>query len=112
MTFYSADTSKIQFNSAVKADLKAPASGPYANILFAEAPGLAPSQFIFDDNRGFNMQGVIYLPSREVVFNSNSSARSQKMTAVVRKVIFNATRWTITSAAGGSGAIKMARLVK
>ncbi len=111
VTFYFADTSKIQFNSAVKADLRAPTTGTYANVLFAEPAGLSHSQFIFNDNLGFLMQGIMYLPSREVVFNSNSTLRSQQITAVMRKVIFNQTRWTLTPPGGASGA-KMARLIQ
>ncbi len=113
VTFYFADTSKIQFNSAVKATLSAPTSGTYKDVLFAETSGLSPSQFIFDDSLGFTLTGILYLPSREVVFNSGSTTRSQSMTAVVRKVIFNSTKWTLTPyGGGGSGAAKMARLVK
>lgn len=113
VTFYYADTSKIQFNSAVKATLSAPTTGAYKDILMAEKEGLSGSQFIFNDNLGFEMTGVLYLPSREVVFNSNSTARSYKMTAVMRKVIFNQTKWTITSyyAGSGSGTVS-ARLLK
>lgn len=111
VTFYYADTSKIQFNSAVKATLKAPTTGTYKDILMAEAAGLSATQFIFDDNLGFDMTGILYLPSREVVFNSGTTTRSHKMTAVMRKVIFNSTRWNLTPYnGGGSGGVANARL--
>jgi hypothetical protein len=75
--------------------LKAPTSGPYADFLFAEAAGLSNTQFICDDNLGFDMTGIMYLPSRDVVFNSTSSVRAEKMTAVMNTVIFNGVKWNL-----------------
>jgi hypothetical protein len=95
VTFYFMDTSKIQFNSAVKATLKAPTSGTYKGFVFAEKEGLSDSQFIFNDSLGFDVEGNIYLPSREVVFNSNSSMRSKKMTVVSRTMILNQVKWKL-----------------
>jgi hypothetical protein len=95
VTFYFADTSKIQFNSAVTATLTAPTSGTYKGFLFAEKEGLSDSQFIINDNLGFGMEGNIYLPSREVVFNSNSSLRTKKITLVSRTMIFNNVKWKL-----------------
>lgn len=115
VTFYFADTSKIQFNSAVKATLKPPKSGTYEDILFAEKSGLSQSQFIFDDSKGFDMWGVMYLPSRQVVFNSDSKNQSHKITAVFDSVIFNQTNWTLTAYevdGGKSSAGASARLVE
>ena len=117
VTFYFADTSKIQFNSAVKASLSAPKTGPYADFLFAEATGLSNSQFIFDDNKGFDMTGVIYLPSRDVVFNSSTKIETRKITAVMNTVIFNGVTWNLVhydngKGGGSGGSATTARLVK
>jgi Flp pilus assembly protein TadG len=113
VTFYYADTSKIQFNSAVSATLKAPTSGTYKGFLFAEKEGLSDSQFIINDNLGFGMEGRIYLPSREVVFNSNSSLRSKKMTVVSRTMILNNVNWQIEAYdQDNSGANAEVRLTK
>jgi len=113
VTFYFADTSKIQFNSAVKATLKAPTSGTYKGFLFAEKEGLSDSQFIINDNLGFAMEGNVYLPSRELVFNSNSSLRTNKMTVVSRTMIFNNVKWKLEPyEQGKSGAIAEVRLTK
>jgi Flp pilus assembly protein TadG len=103
VTFYFEDTSKIQFNSAVKASLKAPTSGTYADFLFAEKSGLSNTQFIFDDNQGFDMTGIMYLPSRDVVFNSSTSVRAEKMTAVMNTVIFNGIKWNLVHYDNGGG---------
>lgn len=115
VTFYFADTSKIQFNSAVKATLSAPKSGTYANFLFAEKSGLSNSQFIFDDNKGFDMTGIIYLPSRDVVFNSSTKIETRKITAVMNTVIFNGVTWNLVhydNGKGTSGEKTAARLIK
>lgn len=112
VTFYFEDQSKIQFNSAVAATLKAPSSGPYAGIVFYEKSGLNPSQFIFNDNLGFNMEGIVYLPSREVVFNGGSSTQARKMSLVGRTIILNQTNWDITPFEGASSASVQARLVQ
>lgn len=107
VTFYYADTSKIQFNSAVAAELKAPTSGTYANIVMYEAPNLATSQFIFNDAKAMDMRGLVYLPSRDVTFNSGSQMTSRSFTLVVNTLILNQTRWDLKPAelsiAGGSG---------
>ncbi len=112
VTFFYADTSKIQFNSAVAATLSAPTSGTYKDILMTEASGLSNTQFIFDDSKGFDMTGIIYLPSRDVVFNSNTTTRAHKMTAVMRSLILNSTNWNLTPYDNGSGSSGgMARLL-
>jgi putative Flp pilus-assembly TadE/G-like protein len=113
VTFYFADTSKIQFNSAVHATLSAPTSGTYKGFLFAEKEGLSDSQFIINDNLGFGMEGRVYLPSREVVFNSNSSLRTKKMTVVSRTMILNNVKWELEAYdKGNSGENAEVRLTK
>ena len=100
VTFYFADSSsKIQFNGGISGALLAPTSGTYANILMYEAPGLAQSQFVFDGTNGENLQGLIYLPSRAVTFNSVSSVTSEKITMVVDALILDSTNWSFDTSA-------------
>ncbi len=109
VTFYYADTSKIQFNSGVAATLTAPSSGTYAGIVMAEASGLSTSQFILDDTKGFNISGVIYLPSRQVVLNSGASATSRNLSAVFNTLTVNQANWTVSPYnSGGSGSTGVA----
>lgn len=111
VTFYFADAnSKFQFNSDVKATLSAPTTGPYADILFFEAPNLAKTDFIFNPSQGFAWTGLVYLPSRNVTFNSSSQVSSGNITLVFNKLTLNSTKWTfgegpkkITPASGSSG---------
>ena len=94
VTFYFADqNSKIQFNGGITASLTAPTSGTYAGILMFEAPGLAQSQLVFNGTNGETMQGLLYLPSRQVTFNSTSNLSTEKITMVFGTMIVNATNW-------------------
>jgi len=104
VTFYYADSSKIQFNSGVEASFTAPTSGPYAGDFMTEAPNLPNSQFILNHNRGFEFEGVMYLPSRGVIFNSGSSLRSYKMNLVANSFIINSTRLGLESSQSNTSA--------
>jgi hypothetical protein len=103
VTFYFADTSKIQFNSAVAANITAPTSGTYKDLVMYEKSGLARSQLPFNDSNDFNLQGIIYLPSRDVTFNGGSKLTNKKMTIVVNTLILNQTKWDLKPATGDAG---------
>jgi hypothetical protein len=95
VTFYYSDTSKIQFNSAVKAEFTPPDSGPYEGIFMAEAEGLSSTQFILNDSRGFDFEGVVHLPSREVVLNGGATVRSRSMMLIADRFIVNTAKLKI-----------------
>jgi Flp pilus assembly protein TadG len=116
VTFYFADTSKIQFNSGVKATLSAPASGTYAGILMYEAGGLPLSQFVLDDSKGHVLNGLIYLPSRQMTLNSGANVTTDQVSVVVDTLIVNNATWYVTppttKAITGSGSSGSAFLIK
>ncbi|OYW82223.1 MAG: hypothetical protein B7Z26_03755, partial [Asticcacaulis sp. 32-58-5] len=116
VTFYFADTSKIQFNSGMNTTLSAPTSSTYKGILFFEAPNLSKSQFIFNNANGNNMDGLIWLPSREMTFNAKSLLQSDSMTMVVNRLILNNTGWNLTPdtsvAVASGGSLSHVRLIK
>jgi hypothetical protein len=110
VTFYFADNSKIQFNSAVKTYMSAPTSGTYSGILLYEASGLSKSQFVWNNSAGHTVNGLIYLPSRDMTFNAGADVISDSITMVVNTLILNSMNWkfgpsdkTISAAGGGSG---------
>jgi Flp pilus assembly protein TadG len=113
VTFYFADQSKIQFNSGVAASLTPPTSGTYANIMMYEKKGLGTSPLVFDDSKNMQLSGLIYLPSRDVTFNSGSQLASKSISLVINTLILNQTNWKLTPGqpriAGGSGS-RTARL--
>lgn len=115
VTFYFADQSKIQFNSAVAATISAPTSGSYKDIVMFEKSGLSRSPLVFDDSRDMNLRGIMYLPSRDVTFNSGSRLTNKTMTIVVNTLILNGTRWDLSPATDdilASGGIKSVHLTK
>jgi Flp pilus assembly protein TadG len=103
VTFYFADqNSYVQFNSNVTANLSAPTTGTYANILMFEPTGLNTGNLVFDGTTGSSFTGLIYLPSREVIINSTSTVSSNAVTMVFSTLILDQTNWTI-----GPGALSM-----
>jgi Flp pilus assembly protein TadG len=114
VTFYFADESKIQFNSGVAVSISAPTSGTYKDLVMFEKSGLSRSQMIFDDSRNMNLEGIIYLPSRDVTFNYGSALTSKKMTIVVDTLILNQTNWKLSpgTTASTTGGIQSVRLLE
>lgn len=110
VTFYYDDTSKIQFNSGISTDLTAPTSGTYRDILMYEKAGLSQSDFIFNDSKGSFMEGLLYLPSRNVTYNTDSHLDGNTITAVFNRLTLNTMEWDIAAGdhaiptgGGGSG---------
>lgn len=97
VTFYFADTSYIQFNGTVKLNLTAPTTGTYANLLWYEAANLSQSSFTMNATNGANMEGLMYLPSRNLTLNSGASVSSNKLTMVLNTLIMNTVNWTLAS---------------
>ncbi|CAL4867401.1 hypothetical protein MMA231_01654 [Asticcacaulis sp. MM231] len=104
VTFYFADTSKIQFNSGISATLSAPTSGTYKDLLFYEAAGLSKSDFIFNNSVANKLTGVIWLPSRTVTWNAASGVASDSLTMVVWRLILNNTTWSLNPLSTGTTA--------
>jgi Flp pilus assembly protein TadG len=100
VTFYFVDSSSyIQINSGVATNLSAPTSGTYANVLMFEPAGLSASSFAVDgSSSGHLLQGLIYLPSRNITFNSTSNVTSDGLTLVANTVIFDSLNWSISPA--------------
>jgi len=96
VTFYFADSSNIQFNSGMNMNLSAPATGTYAGILFYEKDGLSDSNFVFNDRVSETLSGLIYLPSRNITFNSTSNMTTPQITLIANSAIFDTLNWTLS----------------
>ena len=110
VTFYLVDQdATITFNGNVNFKFTPPTSGTYANILMFEPAGLANTNLPINGTSGSSLQGLLYLPSRDVMINSVSNVSGDKVTMVFSSVIFNALNWTFDagniamSASAGSG---------
>ena len=97
--YFADDNSYIQVNSGVKVNIAAPTSGTYANILMYEPTGLSTSSFTINGGAGHTFTGLIYLPSRNVTFNSVSTVSSESITMVFNQLILDTINWTFTSGA-------------
>ncbi len=110
VTFYFADsTSYVQFNGGVSVSLTSPTSGPYANVLMFEPDGLPTSSFAIDgsSSSGHALQGLVYLPSRNITFNSTYSGTADAFALVVNQLIFDSNSpqtWSVTPISGGGSA--------
>lgn len=107
-TFYFPDAnSKIQFNGNVTITASAPTSGTYNGILMFEKTSDASNntnkqQLVFNGTGGAtSLQGIIYLPNRNVTYNSTSNQTSN-ISLVVNTLIMNAANWLIEPYTGGS----------
>jgi Flp pilus assembly protein TadG len=100
VTFYFADSSSyIQFNSNVSVNLSAPTSGTYSNVLMFEPGGLSKSSFAIDGSSSAHaLQGLIYLPSRNITFNSTANVSSDAIMLVVNQIILDTVTWSISPA--------------
>ena len=97
VTFYFPDSSYIQFNGTSKLNLTAPTSGTYANLLWYEAQNLSKSSFTINATNGANLEGLIWLPSRNLTLNSGASVSSNKLTMVLNTLIMNTVNWSLAS---------------
>jgi Flp pilus assembly protein TadG len=105
VTFYLVDqNATITFNGGVNANLSAPTSGTYANILMFEPAGLSNSNLPINGSSGDSFSGLFYLPSRDVTINSVSNVTANSVTMVFSTLILNSTNWSIAP-----GALAMSR---
>lgn len=116
VTFYLVDqNATITFNGNVNAKLNAPATGTYANILFFEPPGLSNTNLPINGTSGSSFQGLMYLPSRDVIINSVSNVKTEKVTMVFSSLILNAMNWSVESSeksisvGSGEGGVRLIR---
>lgn len=97
VTIYFPDAnSKIQFNGNVTLNLLAPASGDYAGLLFFEPANLSKSSLVFNSTNDSVIEGLMYLPSRNVTFNSSSNITAHKVMLIYNTMILNASGWVFS----------------
>lgn len=119
VTFYFPDTnSGLRGNGGITFTGAAPTSGPYAGILMFEKTSNATNnankqQYIFNGGKSESYEGIIYLPNRDLVFNSTTQIDA-KLSLVANSMIINTANWTLAPYSGGSSGgsgVKNVRLV-
>ncbi|WFU12913.1 pilus assembly protein (plasmid) [Rhizobium sp. CB3090] len=103
VTLYFADTSSMHFNGNVNIDLSAPRAGTYKDILIFEQHGLAKTDWLFDGNQNATLNGIIYLPSRNIHFNSTFAMNNDRAAIVLDKMSLDGTNWDIKPLNGAGG---------
>lgn len=126
VTFYFADTSsEIRSNGSHTLKASAPVSGDYKGVLMFEKTSdpinnQQKRQYIFADDANETFDGLIYLPNRDAVYNSDTSLEVSNFTLVVNKLILNPSNWRIApsdieldkTGTGGNGGQNRAYLIR
>ncbi|TIN21270.1 MAG: hypothetical protein E5Y31_21680 [Mesorhizobium sp.] len=114
VTFYLADqNATLTFNGNVNTTLSPPTSGTYANILMFEPAGLPNTNLPINGTSGSTIQGLLYLPSRDVTINSVSNVNADKTTMVFSSLILNTLNWAVApgplamTTSGGAGSPRL-----
>lgn len=111
VTFFFPDVnSEIRANGGLTFNASAPTSGAYAGLLMFEATSSASNnsnkqQYIFNGSQGETLSGIIYLPNRDVTYNSTTNQTS-KISMVVNTMIMNSSNWSVEPYTGTSPFIK------
>ncbi|MGL4729353.1 MAG: pilus assembly protein TadG-related protein [Bosea sp. (in: a-proteobacteria)] len=108
VTFYfSGSNAGLTMNGQMEMYVDAPTTGRYANILMFQEATLPTRNFIFNNERGQKLSGLIWLPTQDIQFNSRSNGTDTDAVAVVAKTaIMNAqARWRIAPRNGASAAV-------
>jgi Flp pilus assembly protein TadG len=115
VTFYFPDTnSEIRFNGGLTAKLSAPTTGTYANILiFEPSTSTNTTQYVFNSSVSEEISGLIYLPRRDLTWNSTSTVNGSRIQIVSNTIIFNSLDWKLStntglsSSSGGTTSVRL-----
>ncbi|MDH6266811.1 Flp pilus assembly protein TadG [Rhizobium sp. SG_E_25_P2] len=108
VTFYFPDVnSEIRANGGLTFTASAPTNGTYKGVLMFEKTSNAANnanktQYIFNGSNGEHLEGIIYLPNRNVTYNSTTNA-TEKISMVVNQMLINSANWKISPYGGSSG---------
>lgn len=109
VTFYFPDTdSQIQANGNLTMTATAPTSGTYKGVLMFEKTSSAANNankrnYVFNGSSGEKLEGIVYLPNREVTYNSTTNIGASKFSLVVNSLIVNSANWSFSGLSGGGG---------
>lgn len=110
VTFYFPNTdSEIRANGGLTFEATAPTTGPYKGILmFEKTSNLANNaqkrQYVFNGSVNEHLEGIIYLPNRDVTYNSTTNVSDSKVNMVVNTMIVNSANWAFDAYEGGGKA--------
>jgi Flp pilus assembly protein TadG len=109
VTFYFPTTdSEIRANGGLTFKATAPKTGTYKDILMFEKTSDAANntqkrQYIFNGSVNEHLEGIIYLPNRDVVYNSTTNVTDSEINIVANTMIINSANWAFKPYKGGIG---------
>lgn len=110
VTFYFPNTSsEIRSNGGHTMIATAPTSGTYEGILMFEKTSdpinnTQKRQYIFADQSNEILEGLMYLPNRDAVYNANTTIDTNNISLVVNTIILNPSNWSIEPVKGNINA--------
>jgi Flp pilus assembly protein TadG len=106
VTFHFANDGTFMMNGQMEMYLDAPTSGTYAGWLMMQDPALPKRNFIFNNEQGQRLSGIIWLPTQDIQFNSRSRNDDRDRVSVVSNTaILNAqARWRLDPRPGSTSA--------
>jgi len=103
MFYLMGDKGRTNFNSFARVDLTAPTSGPYQSILFFQARDRRDDQMIINSDGNIRLEGVVYNPASELMWNSDSSGTGAKKIVISYRISGNSdSTMKINNPAGSS----------
>lgn len=88
VTFYFTGSASLKLNNKATLNLSAPTSGPFSGILFFGSRTNAATQHI-NGSAASVMQGAIYMPASNLLFNGNSATTGGCTQVIGRTVTFS-----------------------
>jgi Putative Flp pilus-assembly TadE/G-like len=99
VTIFLADAgSSLQLNGNSAVRLSAPVGGTHDGVVMFEPGGLSRSSLSFNGGSGHELKGLVYLPSRNVIFNGASTVHGDALTMVLNSLTVNGgggTEWKL-----------------
>lgn len=89
MFYLMGDKGRTNFNSFARVELTAPKNGPYKSILFFQARDRNDDEMIINSDGNIQLEGVVYNPSSDLVWNSDSSGDGSKLITISHRFIGN-----------------------
>jgi hypothetical protein len=81
------DSSFLTVNGRTQVTLTAPTSGTYKDLVIFEKPGLETPQWSsYNLDGGMNLEGLVYLPSRNLHFNGSGEMNGKALSLVLNKL--------------------------
>lgn len=87
VTFYLAEDVDLRLNGSATMNLRAPATGPYAGILFFGSRSGTGVSHVFNGTANSVMSGAVYLPAGDISYSGNFNEASGGCTQVIASTI-------------------------